>query len=816
MPYTYDQDREDEKARVRRFAEWDEALSPDEQEQAEEEARLAIVEKLGANLLNKRKEAIDARHMCGIEKDWQEDEEFYQAIDSANPEGETNVAKPISADGGPIGMPDSTRHAQTRSSVFIPLTRPYVDAAHARIADMLLPMDDWPFKFKPTPITTQQSVMPPQPAPQPLALNPIVNAAGPMAGAQPMPMAANVQTPPGVPQVQPNPGPAAPGMPGMGGQQSMPGPASAIQGNPAAAQNPQPSMTQRTAEEIACEKAEKRIQDWLTECGFHGEYRKMLENAAKLGTGIMKGPVPVIRVSQRVVTVDGVKQLQRVEEVVPASFSIDPRNFFPDPGCGEDVQRGSYVWEFDTLSHRAVQDLKMDGTFILAQIEKVLKEGPNKTGAEVPQESPAAPSVLRTMGSTYPVWYFHGMVERDALEAAGVPEDELPEEGEAVQAVVTIINDTVVKCALSPLDTGGFPYDVMPWQRRAGMIWGMGVARQMRTPQRILNGAARAMMDNAGFTSGPLWAMRKNWIQPIDGKATLTPRKGFYMTDKAPENAKIGDAISFTNVQAAQAEMQAIIAWAKAAAEDATGLPMLLQGQQGAAPDTVGGMQILNNNGSTVLRRIARQSDDFVMEPHIRRYYTWLLENTDYDDEKGDFQIDCTASTALVDRQLENQTLINLAPILLQDPDVHPSRFRQELLKAHRFDPKRIYMTDAEKAQRDAQPKQAPPMPQVEAAKIREQGATERLQATLQFQADQANQDRELRLAEMESAWHELMANIAAGREELTETNKVKLFQMTQDIAMQREALSSKVRAEQMKPPTEPPGRAAPGMAFTQ
>ena len=40
-------------------------------------------------------------------------------------------------------------------------------------------------------------------------------------------------------------------------------------------------------------------------------------------------------------------------------------------------------------------------------------------------------------------------------------------------------------------------------------------------------------------------------------------------------------------------------------AEDITGLPLIMQGS-GSAPDTVGGMQMVNNNASTVLRRIAR------------------------------------------------------------------------------------------------------------------------------------------------------------------------------------------------------------------
>jgi hypothetical protein len=52
--------------------------------------------------------------------------------------------------------------------------------------------------------------------------------------------------------------------------------------------------------------------------------------------------------------------------------------------------------------------------------------------------------------------------------------------------MVTMVNNRVIKAALNPLDSGDFPYDVLPWQRKSGMPWGNGVARQGRTPQRIV------------------------------------------------------------------------------------------------------------------------------------------------------------------------------------------------------------------------------------------------------------------------------------------------------------------------------------------
>jgi hypothetical protein len=803
--------------------------------------RIAAAQALGDELLPKRKEAIDGKKATNIEQDWQEDEEFYQSIDAANPEGETNVGKPVSTEGGPIGV---QKTAPRRSSVFLPLTRPYVDAAAARIADMLLPNDDMPWSLKPTPIPETGSSPDMQPPGKPTAV-----AAAATGGD---PAASMMGTPPLAADMM-NAGPAAPSTPAMGSTTGMAGPlsmgaptamaqppmnpAQAIMAQPAAVATAAPDEdgVEKTPEDKAADAATKQITDWLIECQYHAEFRKMLENAAKLGTGILKGPIPFKRVSQKMVrNKDGTQTLTRVEMTVPISVSIDPRNFFPDPACGEDVQRGGYTWEYDTLSARVVQELLKDDSYIHEQLKKVLREGPAKQG-EAPR-SPQADGAQRSLiGSSFGVWYFHGMVEREVLIAAGIEPDEFsPEMAEmmSVPAIITMINDTVVKAALTPMDMGGFPYDVMPWQRRAGMLWGMGVARQMRTPQRIANAAMRALMDNAGFTSGPLWAVRKGWVKPIDGSWELTPRKGFEMTDKAPDTAKIGDAITFTNVQAAQAELERIVQLAMKQAEDATGLPMLMQGQQGAAPDTVGGMTILNNNGSTVLRRIARQADDCVTERHIRRYYYWLLENSNNEAAKGDFQIDARGSTALVDRELANQALVQLAPILEADPDIHKERFHTELLKAHRIDPKNLFMTAAEKKARDA--KGAPVDPRVQVAQINDAGETTRHEKELIAKHVDATEDRKVDLKKIEAEYEAFLGKLALDQGVSKDKIKESLFKTTSTLNTQvalanaaREHQSNESGADRAQgdahkaidvatAAAEPPDKAKAGHAFEQ
>jgi hypothetical protein len=83
--------------------------------------------------------------------------------------------------------------------------------------------------------------------------------------------------------------------------------------------------------------------------------------------------------------------------------------------------------------------------------------------------------------------------------------------------IVTLINDSVVRANLNPLDSGAFPFHSMPWQRRAQHWAGVGVAEQMRTPQRVTNAALRALLNNAGKSAGSQLVVDQAAIRPMDG-----------------------------------------------------------------------------------------------------------------------------------------------------------------------------------------------------------------------------------------------------------------------------------------------------------
>ena len=624
---------------------------PSEQElKAKREAAISRIESLGSTLSKSRDEAVEARAQSGIEDDWLEDEESYEGIDDANRDIYRNRSKPLSPEGGS----DRSRPSELRSRVFLNITRPYVDAAAAKVADMLLPTDEQNWALEETPIPDMLKSAQDN--------SPLIN-------------------PDGSPVVQMLPGPD-----GQPTQKQM-------------TVADQAKMILDKAKDAA-KAAEKRIDDWLAECNYNSEVRKVIEDCARLGVGVMKGPYPVMQKRTRISKSGGLTQVEEETLLVPESRCISPWNLYPDPNCGADIHRGTHIWEKDRISKRMLQDLLDDPSYIQETIEMCLAEGPQKKEMD-------KPSIEKGEGSLeskdqFDIWYYTGYIDQEDMEAAGCGclDRQVP-------AVVVMVNDHVIKAAINPLDSGEFPYDVMVWQRRSDYWAGVGVGRQMRASQRMLNAATRNMMDNAGLSAGPQLVMRRSVVEPADGKWEFSPRKVWYVLEDA--EGSVNEAFAAINIPSMQQELINIIQLAQKMAEDTTGLPMLMQGQQGAAPETVGGMQMLNNNASTVMRRIARTFDDMVTEPHIRRYYEWLLLYGEDEAEKGDYKIIARGSSALVERDIQNQTIAQMGAMVVNPAfGIDPKRWVAEYFKSQRLDPRNFQYTEEEMQQMAEAAAQAP------------------------------------------------------------------------------------------------------------
>ncbi len=705
--------------------------TPEEIEQNEEQERLTKLQAFGQSMGRQRDKWVRARYSLGVDKRWSEDEDQYDSKDNINKAASqmmTSVEQ---------GYPVTTQGAKPhRSTVYIGLTRQKTNAAEARFTDIILPTDDRNWGIKPTP-------------------DPLISEL--------------VQD--GQEAVDP-----------MTGETVTDG-----QGNPVPMKKIARAIMRDANEKAKAMQTE--IEDQLVECDYNGELRKMIHDAAKLGTGVLKGPVVTNRFRKAWKEVvdpmsgESVHTLVMVEEESPSSYRIDPRNVFPDPGCGDNVQNGKGIYEREELTARRVRELAKQPGYIKDQLRKVLEEGPKRSHAMQEIRDEEQTDIAEDL---YEKWEYTGEVDYEDLKATGM---RLPDKDplKSISATVVMINDTVVKAFLNPLEDGSLPYDFFVWEKAGNTVWGYGVPYLMRAQQKVLNAAWRQMMDNAGVSSGPQIVVKPGLISPADKTWNLSARKIWFATDDLDDVRKAFATFEFNSHQG---ELANIIEMAMQLADAETGVPTLMQGEQGTAPDTVGGMQMLMTSANVVLKRLVKQFDDMVTKPHIRRCYDWNMLYNEDSSIKGDFSIDARGSSTLIVRDIQNQAFMQLLaaaanPIYAKYID--PKKLFERSLQAQHVDPAEIFRPEEEieaiiDAERQAAQQGQAEDPRIAAAKIRAETDVQRVQA--QNQGDILELQTRLQIAQ---------EAIRARREERQQMIELEMLKMANAQNMTLEQIKAKL-----------------------
>lgn len=839
-------------------------------------------------IAKKRDEAKQARTASGIEETWKECEEAYVGIDDANRMEflDAKWSKPMSMDGPVTTGRSPVSRADHKSTAFVRLTARYVDAGAAKLSEILLPIDDKAFSFSETPVPELIKAKEDhsQVLHDGLGNIPLMRPAKPgeIPPAAPQPGAPTMApAPQPQPQAQVQPQPTAPGMPAVSPPAApAPGAAPAVAPpSPAGAAAPAAPQVPLTVKDFAEEAieiarksakaAETRIYDWMVECQYPAEVRKIIFDGARIGVGVLKGPFP--KPSRGIVVEkdgqDGI-EVEIEERVKPAFKWCDPWNIYPDPACGENVHNGDFIFERDYLSERQVRELYKIPGYISGQIDKVLKEGPEKPNMQGDEGGSQPPAAAQHKGR-FEIWYYYGTLKRDEMaclaKAGGKPlsDQDVPPEQDHVYAIVTLINTTVIRATINPLDSGSFPYHSFPWQRRAGHWAGIGVSEQIKMPQKTINAATRAMLNNAGKAAGSQIVVDQGSIKPADGSWTVTPDKVWYKTgDSVGEDVR--QSFMAIEIPNTTDPLMKIINYALQLAEESTSIPLVTQGQSGeTSPETFGATQIQNNNANQLLRSIGYAFDDYITEPVVRQAYEWLLLDPDVpEDEKGEFTINAHGSIALVERAIQDQTIAQMANMVVNPIfGADPKKWFKLFLKSKRIDPEGVQYSEEQQQKIDAAP--PPVAPQVQVANINasvardalvmKQSADERTaqnetqiaQAANELDGQRVQVEQHRTLAEATVKLHELQTRRELAMLDYANRHQMSLDQvkadlaktaMTLDTQKQLNAADNAVELHKnrhqprppkavhpqrsapplMKPPSQLPGRAGNGRAFEQ
>ncbi len=431
----------------------------------------------------------------------------------------------------------------------------------------------------------------------------------------------------------------------------------------------------------------KAIDDQLTESDYQAQCRDVIEDGCRLGTGILKGPLTSNRTRSEWREEAPADQpeakpmwgLAQIADPMPKFERIDPWHFFPDMAA-QTIGDAEFTFQRHLPTKKDLRRLALKLGFNKNAVRRLIKEGPGNT----PDKDLAYLSNLRAItgegdpiSQRYVMWEYHGPLECEdvvkLLRAAGQEEiadayEQDKDPLEETRVILHFCGNEVLKIAEEyPLDSGDPLYSVWNFEKGETSMFGVGVPNIMSDSQRAINGAWRMMMDNSALSVGPQVVIDKGAIMPQDGSYALKPLKVWLKSSTAhtqPNNRPFDVHVIPNN----QAQLAGIIEIGKMFADEETSMPLLAQGEQGAATQTLGGMSMLFNSANVVFRRVVKSFDDHLTRPTITRAYDWNMQHNPDESVKGDMQIKALGTSVLLVREIQSQNLLNV----MTNWTVHP------------------------------------------------------------------------------------------------------------------------------------------------
>ena len=546
------------------------------------------------------------------------------------------------------------------------------------------------------------------------------------------------------------------------------------------------------------------IEDQLTETNYNSVNRDMVHDAVLYGTGVLKGPVILGKTRQKwseVVDDQGqvAQVIEMVEDLKPGAERVDPWDFFPDMQA-RSIDDAEFIFQRHYMSKKALRDLANKPGFLRTQIAEVLKkDADNSHTATHLQEMQSMAGLTSLDNGRFEVWEYHGPVEKEDLIAAGVEVDE-DDVFTDFNGVVWFSEGRVLKAVINPADTGDMPYSVFNWEGDDTSVFGVGIPFLMRSSQKVLNATWRMLMDNAGLSVGPQTVINSQVVRPADGNWRLTPHKVWELTDK---NGNVNNVFGSFEINSHMTELISLFQYARQIADEETALPQISQGEQGSATDTASGMSMLMNSANTMLRRVVKNFDDDITRPFIKRMYDWNMQFNPKEDVKGDFSIDARGTSSLLVKEQQAANLMNLMNISaspLLEPLTNTAALYRKVVSSMQIEADEIVKTteeielETQKMQKQMEAQQEMMM-QAQQAQPQAPTGDPLAEQKLALEAQKMQMDGQLKGAQIQAQAQKLQVD----QQKMASDRELELAKMAADKGIKVSEMRTKLGIEKMK-----------------
>lgn len=407
---------------------------------------------------------------------------------------------------------------------------------------------------------------------------------------------------------------------------------------------------------------ERKIHDQMESGNWRDAFDGFLVDLAWAPTAFIKAPV--FKYEKKLNWRDGT--MYETWNKTIAVERVDPRNVYPSPDSTT-TQDGRYIFELKRMhAHQLKESAALPG-FISSAIEFIIAD---KTGGYTDWVAAACSTSApekklgvfenENKSPKYDVAIFYGRLPGTLLINFGLPVDPTY----FYEAEVWLVGDTVIRAILNPHPLGKRPIEGCSFAPDPNNFWGRGIPLILKDIQRVCNAAARALVVNMGFSSGPIAEYDYDRLVNEDNVEQLTPYRVYSVESDASGGGH--SAIRFNKIPSYASEFQAVYDRFSREADDISGIPAYVIGspQVAGAGRTLGGLALLMGNAAKGIKRNLSVIDKRIIEPIVEKYY---VLNMLYDDDasiKADAQIVARGSAGLLQRELSQARTVEVLSVL--------------------------------------------------------------------------------------------------------------------------------------------------------
>lgn len=429
-------------------------------------------------------------------------------------------------------------------------------------------------------------------------------------------------------------------------------------------------MAQEAAELMTIE-----IEDQLVEANAEQKLKESILEACIFGSGAVKaGTVRIDRKQSYSKVLDPQTgevsfALAQIEQPMPEIEAVSIFDLYPDPYCTS-LDDCDGLFRRHVLTRKQFRELADLPGFDGEMVRYLLKM--NRKGNHVEEDHEKTRRRIAGIhdhveSSRFEVYEYWGTIDGYDLKENGMELPEGTDPSDDFSACVWFCSGKVLKVMLNPISGYKIPYHIFPYERSPHQFWGTGVPRMMRDSQTTMNAATRIWLDNLALSSGPMMEINTDLLAAGEDPTDIHPWRVFLREG--------GDgsmpAVRWYQPVANANGLNQIVELFRRFADETTSLPSYTHGEQTRSLNkTATGISMLMGAANVALKSTIKNVDDFLLEPMIEAMFHFNMEFGTNEKAKGDLKIVPRASTALVQKEVQSQRLLQFLSLVSNPMDL--------------------------------------------------------------------------------------------------------------------------------------------------